>query len=333
MKRTGNLIHKIIEPDNLRLAFWKAQKGKRYSKAVQLYSLDLDNQLLELRNDIITGKVKLGDYHFFTIYDPKEREICAPAFKEQVLHHALMNVCHASFERRQIYDSYASRKGKGTYSALERAKFYTKKYPWFLKLDVRKFFGSIDHVVLNQQLAAIFKEKKLCHIFENIIDSYPAQSIVGLPIGNLTSQYFANNYLSGLDFFIKKTLMCKAYVRYMDDMILWSTDKQILKNWHKEITDFVNYKLKLNLKPMQMNKTNSGLPFLGYLIYPHYIWLSQRSKKRFIKKLTAINDYYKSGKLEELKCQQKILPLLAFTKHSDSLNFRKSVLLRLGQSS
>jgi len=111
-----------VEPDNLRLAFWKAQRGKRYSKAVVRYRANLDEHLLKLRQELLYGEVGVGDYHFFKVYDPKERDICAPAFREQVLHHALMNVCHEYFERKQIYDSYASRKGKGTYAAIDRAR-------------------------------------------------------------------------------------------------------------------------------------------------------------------------------------------------------------------
>ena len=134
MKRANKLLHKIAEMDNLHLAFLKAQKGKRASKKVLAYQENWQENLWELRKSILSGEVQVGHYFFFTIYDPKEREICAPAFSEQVLHHALMNICHPYFEKKQIFDSYASRKGKGTYAALERAKKYTKKYRFYLKL-------------------------------------------------------------------------------------------------------------------------------------------------------------------------------------------------------
>ena len=156
MKRINHLLEKAAAPDNLRLAFWKAKKGKNYSKGVLAYQADLEANLLRLRGQMLCGQVEVGDYHLFKVFDPKERLICAPAFREQVLHHALMNVCHEHFERVQVHDSYASRKGKGVHAALKRAEAYTKQYAWFLKLDVRKFFESIHHGVLKGQLRRLF---------------------------------------------------------------------------------------------------------------------------------------------------------------------------------
>lgn len=329
MKRANNLLEQIADPDNLRLAFWKAQRGKRYSKAVVRYRANLDAHLLQLRQELFDGEVSVGDYHFFKVYDPKERDICAPAFREQVLHHALMNVCHTHFERQQIYDSYASRKGKGTYAAIDRAKGYTRKYGYYLKLDVRKFFGSLHHDVLKQQLRQLFKDEKLCCILSQIVDSYPAEESRGVPIGNLTSQYFANHYLSGLDHYIKEQLKSKAYVRYMDDMVLWHDDKQKLKSWAVAIGEYTECRLKLSLKPLQLNKTERGLPFLGYIIFPHYVRLSQRSKRRYAKKIKALQLAYDTSALAEADCQRRALPLIAFTQHADALKFRKNVLLGL----
>lgn len=326
MKRAGDLCCLVADPDNLRLAFWKAQRGKSYARSVERYRANLDEHLLGLRHELLAGHIRVGDYHFFTIHDPKEREICAPAFREQVIHHALMNVCHAFFERKQIFDSYASRKGKGTYAALDRAKDYSKQYKWFLKLDVRKFFGSIKHEILKSQLSAVFKDQKLIHFFEQIIDSYPAK---GLPIGNLTSQYFANHYLSQLDHFIKEELKCQAYVRYMDDMVLWHDDKQQLKEWKRAIDNYVNKRLELVLKPEQLNRTLCGLPFLGYILFPTHVFLSQTSKKRFARKIAGLGQQFEDGLLAESDYQRRLLPLLAFTNYADAKSFRKNVLLGL----
>ena len=332
MKRTGHLIEKIADSDNLRLAFWKARKGKSHAIAVEKYRKNLDENLMILRQQIISGEVQVGDYRFFKIYEPKEREICASAFSEQVLHHALMNICHDYFEKKQIFDSYASRKGKGTYAALDRAKKYTRKYPWFLKLDMQKFFASIHHHVLKQQLEALFKDPILLQIFYAIINSYPTENERGLPIGNLTSQYFANHYLCGLDHFIKEKLFCRAYVRYMDDLIIWHFDKKALKNIYAEIRYFVENELLLSLKPVLLNKTENGLPFLGYLLFPHYTRLKQQSKQRFIKKWRIIEWHYHKGYWSEQKCQRKVLPLLAFTQKADSKKFREKVLDLFGGS-
>lgn len=329
MKRANNLFDKIIEPDNLRLAFWKASKGKRHSKEVLRYAENLDKNISQLRDELIAGKVSVGKYRYFKIYEPKVRQICASAFSEQVLHHAMMNICHPFFEKAQIFDSYASRKTKGTYAAIARAKDYTLKKGYYLKLDIKKFFETIQHDILKQQLRFLFKEQQLLAIFDQIIDSYEAHPKRGVPIGNLTSQYFANHFLSGLDHFIKEKLAIKAYVRYMDDMILWHNDKKVLKNTLIEIELFIDAKLQCSLKPIQLNRTETGLPFLGYHIFPHYMHLLQKSKTRFIRKINKIDKYYHTQFWNETACQRKILPLLAFISHAECKIFKKNVILRL----
>ncbi len=326
MKRASHLLEKISDPDNLRLAFWKARKGKDHSRQVEEYRRRLDFHLNTLRKQLLTGEIEVGDYNYFKIYDPKKRQICAAAFREQVLHHGLMNICHQHFEKKQIFDSYASRPGKGTHAAVKRAKFYCRSRQWFLKLDVRKFFASIHHGQMKDQLQQLFKEYCLLDIFGKIIDSYEASPGRGMPIGNLTSQYFANHYLAGLDHFIKEKLRCKSYVRYMDDMVLWHRDKAWLKQAHQAISDYVSVKLHCRLKPELLNRTERGLPFLGYLIFPHTIRLSQRSKRRFILKLCHLEKMYQSGEWSEAVCQRRVLPLVAFTRFADAGEFRKNVL-------
>ena len=325
MKRAGNLFSAIADPDNLRLAFWKARKGKNHSRQVLQYRSDLEKNLNALREEILGGTVEVGQYTFFKIFDPKERNICAAAFREQVLHHALMNVCHPYFERVQIFDSYASRKGKGTYAALDRAKVFTRKYRFFLKLDVRKFFESIYHGVLKAQLGRLFKDEFVLQLFFRIIDSFEASPERGVPIGNLTSQYFANHYLSGLDHFIKERLKIRAYVRYMDDLVLWHDDKEELKQARRSIQIYLLEKLKLELKPPLLNNCGRGLPFLGYIVFPYDVRLSLRSRRRFVKKLRQLEDRYDTGNWSEAACQRRILPLLAFTRHANATAFRKSL--------
>ena len=325
MKRANNLIKPIADMDNLRLAFWKASKGKRYASAVLLYGQGLDQNLSELNLQILSGRVEVGNYRFFNIYEPKERQICASDFREQVLHHALMNICHPYFERVQIYDSYASRKGKGTYAALDRAQGFTRKYAWFLKLDVRKFFASIHHEVLKKQLGRMFKDKQLLSIFSQIIDSHKDQPDRGLPIGNLTSQYLANHYLSGLDHFIREKLQFGAYVRYMDDLVLWSQYKQSLKEAHSIIKDYVSERLASELKPEILNQSKFGLPFLGYRVFPYHRRLNHKSKIRFIRKMNLIQENFDLGLWDEATCQRRVLPLLAFVKHADTENFLKKL--------
>ena len=205
MKRSKDLILPIADPNNLRLAFWEASKGKRYASNVLAYQNNLEVNLGRLRREILSGEISVGMYYSFVIFEPKERKICASAFKEQVLHHALMNICHDLFERKHIYDSYASRKGKGTHAALERASLFTRKHNYYLKLDVKKFFASIHHRVVKDQLLTMFKDYSLLNIFEKIIDSPEDIPQRGLPIGNLTSQFLANHYLVELGSFYQGT--------------------------------------------------------------------------------------------------------------------------------
>ncbi len=183
MKRQGQLLEKIADLHNLYEASYKAQKGKISKHDVYAYSRQLQQNLLRLQQQLISGAVETGGYHTFTIYDPKKRLICATPFSQRVLHHALMNICHASFDKHQIATSFASRSGKGTYAALDHAREHNRRYRWFLKLDVRKYFESIDHTILKQQLRRLFKDKLLLSIFGKIIDSYSTAADKSVIIG------------------------------------------------------------------------------------------------------------------------------------------------------
>ncbi|MDR0940880.1 MAG: SUMF1/EgtB/PvdO family nonheme iron enzyme [Bacteroidales bacterium] len=359
MKRANFLLDRIAEPDNLRLAFWKAQRGKSTKLAVEAYRRSLDANLKTLREELLSGEVSTGDYHYFTIYDPKERQICAAAFRERVLHHALMNVCHEYFETYQIYDSYACRLGKGTYAALGRAKEFQRKYRYFLKLDVRKYFDSINHDILKQLLQRRFKEPKLLAVFNAIIDSYsverhsevrsieaiqpqrhcgldprhcgldpqsPIQATCGLPIGNLTSQYFANHYLAYADRHLKEHLKSTAYVRYMDDMVLWENDKAKLLEIGKRYENFIREKLQLQLKPFCLNANDRGLPFLGYLLYASHTRLTANSRKRFAKKMENYAEKFAVGEWGQQEYQNHVLPLVAFTRHANTFVLRQKII-------
>ena len=333
MKRANHLLEKIAEPDNLRLAYWKAGKGKRYTQEVMAYGRQFEREQVSLREQILSGEVVVGNYRFFKVFEPKERQICASAFREQVLHHAIMNICHDHFERVQIYDSYASRKRKGTYAALQRAERFARTHKWHLKLDVKKFFESIHHEVVKGQLARMFKDHRLLAIFAKIIDSYQASPGRGLPIGNLTSQYLANHYLADLDHYIREQIGIGTYVRYMDDMILWHNEKDTLKVAFQDINEFVQNRLRCFLKPRILNRSRMGLSFLGYRIFPYYTQLTQQSKQRFIRKMRILMDNYDSGLWSETECQRRVLSLLAFVSQADTEAFRRRIKQIYGQSS
>jgi retron-type reverse transcriptase len=322
MKRENHLIARIADPDNLRLAFWKARKGKEGKIEVLCFRKSLDKNLLLLRDELLSGNIDVGNYNYFTIHDPKERLICAATFRERVLHHAIMNVCHANFEKYQIFDSYASRMGKGTFAALERAKGFQQKYKWFLKLDVRKYFDSIDHEKLKIMLVNMFKDKALLNVFNHIIDSYKTATGKGLPIGNLTSQYFANHYLAFADHYLKEKLQATAYIRYMDDMVIWANNKDFLLRVGIKFQQFVKSELNLTLKPFCLNSTEKGLPFLGFVIFQSTVLLNSSSRKRFKVKLRHYTYKLHNEEWNQSEYQAHVLPLIAFIRQANTYSLR-----------
>lgn len=329
MKRVGFLIEKIADKDNLLLAYYKAKRGKQYKKEVVMFGDNLDYNINKLQREIITGNVSVGKYHQFTITDPKKRNVYAAAFDERVLHHAIINVCHKYFEKNLIYDTYATRPEKGVYKALDKAKMAARQYRYVAKLDFRKYFDTISHDVLKEKLERIYKDRKLLDIFSQIIDTYSVEESKGIPIGNLTSQYFANYYLSSLDHYIKEDLCVPVYVRYMDDMLLFENDKDKLKESVKAVAKYSTEKLKLNLKTPILKQTEDTIPFLGYKIGQNIILLNSRSRNRFCKKILRYEKLLSSGNWSEKEYQLHILPLLAFVNYAYTKQMRKRILARI----
>ena len=311
MKRRGKLYRQITEWDNLLIAFYNAAHGKRLKPDVALYEKNLYENLKILQTHLINQTVPLGNYRFFKIYDPKERLICAAPFEERVLHHAIINITGLVFERLQIYDSYACRKGKGTNAALLRALYFTKQYPYFLKLDMKKYFDSIPHSKLAVLLAAKFKDKALLNLFDKLLASYCVTEGRGLPIGNLTSQYFANFYLGIFDHYAKEKMQVKGYVRYMDDVLLFANTMQEIKTMLHTAKRFLEEELLLTLKEETIGKTASGVPFLGFLLKPKGIYLSQKKKKRLKKRITQYRYKHECGAWNEEEYALHITPVLA----------------------
>ena len=326
MKRAGNLIQKIADTDNIMLAFYKAMRGKRMSREVFSFEKNFEDNILELRNEILSGNVKVGEYEYFYIEDPKLRLICAASFKERVLHHAIMNVCHQYFERNLIETTYATRPKKGVYLAIDRARMAMRKYKYVAKFDFRKYFDSISHQVLNKKLERLFKDKTLLGIMLKIIGSYSKSEWKGIPIGNLTSQYFANYYLSDMDHWVKETLKVPEYIRYMDDFLVFSNDIDNIRWYVNEINDFAICKLDLTLKPVVIVLSENGIDFLGYRLYPHKILLTQRSKRRFVKKSQNYLSLLYGGYWSENDYYNHITPLLSYTLKSYSKGLRSRVI-------
>lgn len=331
MKRHGQLMEAIAEPANLRLAFWKAAKSKRAKADCRAFQERLEENVASLRAELLSGSVAVGEYHTFTIYDPKERTICAASFRERVLHHALMNVCEPVLERAAIFDSYACRKGRGQQVAVRRATGYARQNGWFLKMDIRKYFDSIDQEVLRGLLARKFKDAGVLEVFDRILATYQTAPGQGLPIGNLTSQHFANYYLAPLDRFIKEGLQCRSYVRYMDDFVVWGETAAELREVWRRVEDFLTTELKLELKSnVMLNRTERGMDFLGYRIFPRDLRLAKRSKRRFASKFRAYEREHREGVWSELELQQRMTALIAFTLPCRSRGFRRNVIERFG---
>lgn len=330
MKRAGALYERIAEPENLRLAFWKARRGKDGSPDVEEFRLDLAARVEQLHRELMGERVIWGPYRRFTIHDPKERVISAAPFRDRVLHHAILNVCEPFFERHQIFDSYACRKGKGLHACLDRARRYTRRHRWHLKLDVRKYFDSISHNVLLGNLNRRFKDPRLLRLFSALIASGGVASGFGIPIGNLTSQFFANDYLAGLDHLIKEALLIPGYVRYMDDLVLWHDEQRILLDAERRIRDECRHGLLLELKPPVLNRTAHGVSMLGFRVLPGRILLARRSRKRFVRKLKDYHRRLAHGEWSQAEFANHALPLCSFAAAADSLGFRRKVVNDVG---
>lgn len=326
MKRAGNLIQKIADTDNIMLAFYKAMRGKRMSHEVLSFEKNFEENILELRDEILSGNVNVGEYEYFYIEDPKLRLICAASFKERVLHHAIMDVCHQYFERNLIETTYATRPKKGVYQAIDRARVAMRKYKYVAKFDFRKYFDSISHQILNKKLERLFKDKTLLGIMTKIIESYSKSEGKGIPIGNLTSQYFANYYLSEMDHWIKEALKVPEYIRYMDDFLVFSNNIDEIRHYVNEINNFAVGKLELALKPVVIVLSGNGIDFLGYRLFPNKILLTQRSKRRFVKKNKNYSNLLNGDYWSENDYYDHITPLLSYTLKSYSKGLRKKVI-------
>ncbi len=326
MKRAGNLLPQIAETANLYFAYYKASKGKRLQVAVKEYANNLDKNITQLQTEIRSSNIKTGDYEYFTITDPKVRQICAASFPQRVLHHAIMNVCHPYFEKHLIPCTYATRKDKGIYLALDKARRAMLNYNYVAKLDVRKYFDNINHQILNNQLQHIFKDYNLLQLFEQIIASYQIKDGCGVPIGNLTSQYFANFYLSAADHYAYHQLQIPVYLRYMDDILMFHTDKNQLTDKVNQFAAYVSETLQLQFKPSIINRVEQGISYLGYKIYPHIILLNGRSKNRFKTKFKIYTQTLQKNECTQADYQRHVIPLLSFAKHAYTKKLRTNLL-------
>ena len=328
MRRSANLFDRIHEPENLRLAFHKAARGRPGQAVVRQFAAGLDDRISKMAKAISEGKFPVGRFHQFLIRDPKERVITAPDFDERVLHHAIMNVCEPILDRWLIDDTFACRNGKGREAAILRAQHFTRNSAWCLKLDVRKYFDSISHERLRHLLESRFKDERLLQLLKRIIAAYRGEHRVGVPIGSLTSQHFANFYLGWLDRFVKETLRVRGYVRYMDDMVFWHSSRAALVEIHGRCQEFAMVQLGLEFKPSAVQRTGVGVAFLGCRIWRTHVELNSRSKRRWRRRVRVLERAERLGLISESNLQQRLVALTAFSQAAGvkSRQFRKSVL-------
>lgn len=255
------------------------------STQVLHFQSQLDFNLSHIRERLLTDSFEFGDYNYFKVFEPKERIISAAPFEQKVVHHAIINICHPYFERGQIYHNYACRLGKGVKRAINAVKDSARNSYYFLKLDFKKYFDSIDHIILYQMLNRLFKDASLLRLYCKLLDSYHVLPGRGLPIGNLTSQYFANHYLSGMDHHVIEKERPYRYYRYMDDTLYIDKSKKRLLDIYHSILAYSKDYLNLSLKQPVLGKIACGIPFLGYKIRENKISLLSKSKNRFQKNI------------------------------------------------
>ncbi len=318
MKRVGYLWEQILDYDNLLWAYHRAARGKHQKAEVRQFASRLEENLARLREEVETGTFAYGRFHSFKVYEPKEREIHAAAFPE----HALMRVCEPAFERRLIHHCYACRCGKGRIKALEAAARFARANPWCVKMDVRKYFASIPHERVNELLARIFKDPRLLEAFGRILDAHHIAPGRGLPIGSLTSQHLANQYLGSLDRQLTACGAVRGYVRYMDDFVCWGKDKPGLMDASKRTAEHLS-RLGLELKHTpSVQRTAGGMDFLGARVFPSHSRLSRTSKRRYRRKLHGISRLAGSAEISEEEAQVRLGALTAATLHVKAWEFR-----------
>jgi RNA-directed DNA polymerase len=315
MKRKNNLFQQIISIENLHLADAHARKGKGHQYGVKTHIKNADNNIQALHEMLQSKSYHTSEYTTFKVYEPKERLVFKlPFFPDRIMHHAIMIILEPIFNSLFTADTYSCIKGKGIHAAangVKKALQDKTNTQYCLKLDIKKFYPSVDHIILKQLLRKKFKDQDLLWLLNEIIDSAD-----GLPIGNYLSQYFANFYLTYFDHWIKETMQVKYYFRYADDIVILSSNKPHLHELNFEIKSYLNTNLKLEVKgnyqvfPVEIR----GIDFVGYRFYHTHTLLRKSIKKRFAKAVA------------KHKNKNTIAAYNGWTKHCNSKNLLKKIL-------
>lgn len=321
MKRIANLYDQIATTENLTAAYHKARRGKSRRWGVQLFERHLDDNIEQLRKELADGTYKTSEYTSFMIHDPKERLVYRLPFRDRVVHHAIMNALEVILTRLFIEQSYSCIKGRGIHGvvrALKRDLKDAEGTQYCLKLDIRKFYPSIDHDALKQIVRRKIKDTRLLSLLDEIIDSAP-----GVPIGNYLSQFFANLYLTYFDHWIKEQKRVKYYYRYADDMVILAPDKATLHGLFADMNEYLTAQLHLEIKgsyqifPVDVR----GIDFVGYVFRHTHIRMRKSIKKHLCRKAAAL----RHRKLTESEYNHLLAPLKGWAAHCNSRNLLKKV--------
>lgn len=320
MKRYGDLWDEVVSFENLTKAFYKARKGKSRTPEAAEYLLHLEEYIFSLQEELCHSSYKAGAYRVFTIFEPKERVIAAVPFKDRVVHHAVCNVIEPLFDKGFIDDSFACRKNKGNHAGYYRLRYKIRKHfrsrGYVLKCDIRKYFPSVDHGILKEIIRGKIKDKRLLSLIDEIIDSSHSDFGVdkGIPIGNLTSQLFANIYLNELDQYVKHEPGVRHYLRYVDDFLLLSDSKEELHAQKHRIRVFLrSLDLSLHKHKANISLIIDGVDYVGYRTYPTHTRIRKSNIKKFVRRTRK---YLRN--IQKQKLAASTQSFLGYAKHADA---------------
>ncbi len=328
MKNSDNLFERMTTLNHLFLSWDQFKRGKRKRKDTQLFERHLENNIFQLQYNLITLQYQHDPYSHFYISDPKQRYISKATVKDRLVHQVVHNVLADVFDKKFIFHSLSSRLGKGIHVGVSQmckmarrvcSNGYRNCYA--LKMDVKRFFDTVDHEILKVLIRKSIQDQKVLQIVDVIIDSFETQKSIGtgIPLGNVTSQLFANIYLNELDDFIKQTLRESHYLRYCDDFIILSQDVQHLKSLIPIIQNFLTNNLHLELHPRKViiRKLIQGIDFVGYVLFPHHRLIRTRTKQRMKRRLRAAYEDFLNGLIDGTQMDQKLQSYLGILSHAN----------------
>ncbi len=343
MKTYKNLYKKLCNYKNLLSAFKKARKGKSKRDYVINFESELQKNLKCLQEDLINKTYFPSNLKKFIIRDPKTRTIHASIFRDRIVHHAIVNILNPIYEKIFIYDSFASRKNKGTHNAINRFESFIKKVSsngrliknsfnnnsiqgYVLKADFRHYFDSVNHKVLISILRKKIDDENLISLIKIVLENFESSKGIGMPLGNYTSQFFANVYLNELDYYVKHTLKAKYYIRYVDDFVILHKNKKRLKYFLEHINNFLPcLKIKLHPEKTEIHTLKNGITFLGYRIFYHCRLLRKRNIRYFMKKLEKNVSLYNNKEISEEQFESRINGWLGYAEFGNTFNFRNKI--------